>query len=712
MRPLAGTILSSLCVAAAMSAANTYSVTDVAIASSVSYTYAGHGINSSGQIVGSSRYVTLRVTTQQGFLWNNGATTPLSIAASANAINASGQVVGQVGFTTEAYLYTAGNYTNLGFLPGGTASVGTGINDSGEVVGYASTQSSAIEAFSYSSGVMTGLGFLPGGTQSWATGVNASGQVVGYGVNSSGHNEAFLYSGGTMTGLGTLPGYTDSVATAVNNSGQVVGYATNAAGATEAFLYSGGTMTDLGTLPGFSSAASAINSNGQVVGWLSQASPTNPGQQVPAGAFLASGGQLYDLNTLVPAGQELGAARVFVGATGISDSGAILANSGHSAYLLTAAAGEFVPVTPCRIADTRIGNGAFGGPWLSAGGTRTFVIPESVCGIPATAAAYSLNVTVVPHGPLQYLTVWPAGQTQPPVSTLNSMQGNVVANAALVAAGQGGGVSVYATDATDLILDIDGYFGSTGSAFYPVEPCRVADTRGAASQLGGPSLTAGTSRDFPILSSGCGLPAAATAYSMNVTVVPQGLLEYLTTWPAGQPQPFVSTLNSFTGKVVANAALVPSGLNGATSVYVTNPTDVILDVNGYFAPPSSPGGLTFYAISPCRVADTRQAEGPFGGPELTAGSTRSFPIPASACSIPAGAAAYAFNVTVVPSGGLGFLTAWPAGSPQPNVSTLNSWDGTVVANAAIVPAGTGGAINVFVNGATHVILDINGYFAP
>ncbi len=695
-----------------MSAANTYSVTNVAIASSASYTYAGHGINSSGQIAGDSRYVTARVTTQQGFLWSNGVATTLTITDSANAINASGQVVGQVGLTSEAYLYTAGAFTNLGFLPGGTASVATGVNDSGQVVGYASTQSSAMEAFSYSSGVMTGLGFLPGGTQSWATGINASGQVVGYGVNSSGHNEAFVYSGGVMTGLGTLPGYTDSVATAVNNSGQVVGYATNSSGGTEAFLYSGGTLSDLGTLPGFSSAAAAINNNGQVVGWLSQASPTSPGQQVLAGAFLASGGQLYDLNTLVPAGQELGAARVFVEATGINDSGAIAANSGHSAYLLTPAAGEFVPVTPCRVADTRVGSGAFGGPWLDAGATRTFVIPQSACGISATAAAYSINVTVVPHGPLQYLTVWPAGQVRPVVSTLNSMQGEVVANAALVAAGQSGGVSVYATDATDVILDIDGYFDTTGNAFYPVQPCRAADTRGTAGPLGGPYLTGGRSRDLPILSSACGLPAAATAYSMNVTVVPQGLLEYLTTWPAGQPQPFVSTLNSFTGKVVANAAVVPSGLNGATSVYVTNPTDLVLDVNGYFALPGNFGGLKFYAVSPCRVADTRQADGPFGGPELTAGSTRTFTIPDGACSMPATAAAYAFNVTVVPSGPLGFLTTWPAGSPQPNASTLNSWDGTVVANAAIVPAGTGGAINVYVNGATHVILDINGYFAP
>ena len=56
--------------------------------------------------------------------------------------------------------------------------------------------------------------------------------------------------------------------------------------------------------------------------------------------------------------------------------------------------------------------------------------------------------------------------------------------------------------------------------------------------------------------------------------------------------------------------------------------------------------------------------------------------------------------------------AWPTGSPRPQVSTLNSFDGAVVANAAVVPAGTGGAISVFVTNQTHVILDIDGYFAP
>jgi hypothetical protein len=117
-------------------------------------------------------------------------------------------------------------------------------------------------------------------------------------------------------------------------------------------------------------------------------------------------------------------------------------------------------------------------------------------------------------------------------------------------------------------------------------------------------------------------------------------------------------------------------------------------------------------VAPCRVADTRNAPGPFGGPELGAGMTRSFAIPASGCYVPSTAVAYSLNITVAPDGLLEYLSVWPAGSPQPFVSTLNSWDGSVVANAAIVPAGTNGAISVFVTDSSHVIVDINGYFAP
>ena len=371
---------------------------------------------------------------------------------------------------------------------------------------------------------------------------------------------------------------------------------------------------------------------------------------------------------------------------------------------------RFVPVTPCRVADTRNPGGPFGGPTMTAGSVRSFTIPASQCSIPATAQAYSLNVTVVPAGPLSYLTLWPSGQSRPFVSTLNSFGGIVVANAAIVPAGSGGAVNVFVSDQTDVILDINGYFDATGALFYPATPCRVADTRGPSGQFGGPSMFAGQARDFPIPLASCQVPATATAYSLNVTAVPDtDYLGYLSAWPTGQAQPNVSTLNSWTGKVVANAALVPAGANESISVFVTDPTDVILDINGYFG---QPGTLSFYPVTPCRVADTRNPIGPFGGPEIWAETPRSFAIPAGACNIPSAAAAYSLNVTVVPGGPLSYLTTWPTGSVQPFVSTLNSFDGSVVANAAIVPAGTTGAISIYVTNPTHVILDVNGYFAP
>ncbi len=388
---------------------------------------------------------------------------------------------------------------------------------------------------------------------------------------------------------------------------------------------------------------------------------------------------------------------------------------------------RFVPVTPCRVVDTRDQNGTFGGPAMGAGSVRSFPIAESPCGIPSAAQAYSVNVTVVPRGMLPYLTLWPAGRAQPLVSTLNSWDGEVVANAAIVPAGSDGSIDVFTAGPTDVIIDVNGYFDSSDVSwqdagpgapvsnwFYPVAPCRMADTRAQSSDgYGGPSLSAGESRLY-LLGNRCGFtfPGYNSASSLNVTVVPKtGTLGFLTIWPYSSPMPNVSTVNSWTGKVVANAAIVPADSVG---VYATDPTDVILDANGYFAPgrPGTPGAMSFYPVTPCRIADTRNPVGPFGGPILESGELRSFQVPASNCGVPASAGAYALNVTVVPEERLGYLTIWPDATAQPFVSTLNSWGGSVVANAAIVPAGVSGGIRVYVTDRTHVIIDVNGYFAP
>jgi hypothetical protein len=371
---------------------------------------------------------------------------------------------------------------------------------------------------------------------------------------------------------------------------------------------------------------------------------------------------------------------------------------------------RFVPVTPCRVADTRNPSGPFGGPFLGARTTRGFAIPNSSCNTPNTAQAYSLNITVVPHASLGFLTTFPCGQPQPFVSTLNSIDGRIKAEAAITPAGTPNeAVCIFVTDDTDVVIDINGYFdaatNTSALAFFPVTPCRMVDTRLANGPLGGPSLKANSARTFPLLSAPCNIPATAQAYALNFTSVPQGSLGFLTTWPAGQNQPFVSTLNAPTGTVTANAAIVPPGTNGDVSVFVTDNSDLVVDVNGYFAPFTT-GGLSLYNVAPCRVIDTRNPAGtaPFNG-------SIDVIVVLSDCGATSAAQAFVLNATVVPPSPLGFLTLWPQGTAKPFVSTLNASDDAVTSNMAIVPT-SNGSVSAFGSSATHVVLDISGYFAP
>jgi uncharacterized repeat protein (TIGR03803 family) len=383
----------------------------------------------------------------------------------------------------------------------------------------------------------------------------------------------------------------------------------------------------------------------------------------------------------------------------------MLGNYGVSAYFVEPGHGlGFVPVTPCRLVDTRQGNNP-----IQGGTSRNFDIAQlGGCGIPSGEAAYSLNVTVVPHGRLGFLTVWPAGLAQPATSTLNS-DGRIKAVATIVQAGASDSISVYASNTTDLILDIDGYFTTPSGQtlqFYPLTPCRVVDTRNPVGPLGGPALLARAERDFPVLSSSCDIPASARAYSMNFTVVPNPsgqFLTYLTVWPEGGMQPVVSTLNNPTATTVANAGLVPAGTSGGIAVYPSQTTDLIVDINGYFAPAGT-GGLSLYPAPPCRVIDTRNGHGAFMG-ELTVN------VEGSACAPPSTAEAYVFNATVVPTANLGFLTLWPDGQTRPTASTLNAPDGAITSNMAIVPT-TNGSIDAYASQSTQMLLDILSYFAP
>lgn len=122
----------------------------------------------------------------------------------------------------------------------------------------------------------------------------------------------------------------------------------------------------------------------------------------------------------------------------------------------------FVAIPPCRLADTRPAGGftgAFGPPALVAGASRVFPVAGN-CGIPLTAQAVSMNLTVTLTNGAGHLSIWPDGSPQPTplVSTLNYVAGQTVANNVLAGLGTGGGINVYSLLSVHFIIDVNGYF--------------------------------------------------------------------------------------------------------------------------------------------------------------------------------------------------------------------------------------------------------------
>jgi hypothetical protein len=169
-----------------------------------------------------------------------------------------------------------------------------------------------------------------------------------------------------------------------------------------------------------------------------------------------------------------------------------------------------------------------------------------------------------------------------------------------------------------------------------------------------------------------------------------------------------------TGATISNQGTILFDADGNG----TNESTVLTDdpgVGGANDPTSlqvAPSPGFYFTLAPCRVVDTRNATGVYGGPALDAGGDRTFPL-FGRCGLPSSAKAVSVNVTVVSPSVVGNLRLYPAGTPLPTVSTLNYSGGQTRGNNAIVPLSALGELAVRcsqASGTAHFILDVNGYF--
>ncbi|MFJ1709015.1 right-handed parallel beta-helix repeat-containing protein [Kitasatospora sp. NPDC088346] len=252
-------------------------------------------------------------------------------------------------------------------------------------------------------------------------------------------------------------------------------------------------------------------------------------------------------------------------------------------------------------------------------------------------------------------------------------------------------------------------FQDFGSVFTAVDPQRILDTRDGT---GAPQATVPAQGTLDLQIAGThGIPADATAVTLNVTVTDTTQDGHLTAYPHGDELPRTSNLNWTTGKTVANLVTLPLK-DGKVSFHNASAgtIDLVADLAGHYG---STGRDTFRPLGPWRLVDTREdsySEGSLVRPAgvVPAGgrldvSLGEMPNPTSVT----------LNVTVTEPGSAGHLTAYPAGGAVPGTSNLNWSAGETVANQVVVKV-KDGKVSLLNAGTApvHLVVDLLGYQAP
>jgi hypothetical protein len=377
---------------------------------------------------------------------------------------------------------------------------------------------------------------------------------------------------------------------------------------------------------------------------------------------------------------------------------------------------RFTPVTPTRLADTR---GAFGtvppGRLRAGAVTTVSVTGRGDVTVPAGAVAAIVGVVSIGANGPSFTTVWPADRPRPVVSSLNvERPGSLVANLVTSRLSADGRLAISSSAATDVVVDLFGYYTPAGGAVTGGRLISVIPTRAYDSRNLGRPWGRGERRTITLPVNV--VPAGSTAAILNLTAVASPAAGYWAVTPPGGPArpPGTSNLNiTGPGRTIAVQVVVPIGADRTITVFSQGGGHAIVDVFGYVTgaqAPASTDGLFVALTDPIRLADTRSAAtNPIGRAQaLRAGWTIEIPV-LNRGGVPAAASLVVANTTYVGAAGAGFLSATAAGTPRPVTSILNAdAPGQTRANHTTVPVGTRG-VSVYSSAGGHVLFDVAGY---
>jgi hypothetical protein len=391
--------------------------------------------------------------------------------------------------------------------------------------------------------------------------------------------------------------------------------------------------------------------------------------------------------------------------------------TGTATMTVTSTGATYVPLTPARILDTRLGIGL--NNHFRSHLARTFQVTGHG-GVPANATAITGNLTVTHQTTRGFLYIGPTPTDFPGSSTLNFPIADDRANGVDVALGAGGTLSItfssQSSAATaDIVFDVSGYFvpGLTGATYHPLTPARLLDTRVGKGLSG--VFHPHSARVFQV--TGATVPANATAVTGNLTVSLQSTNGFLYVGPNPTNDPGSSTLNFPRADDRANNVTIALGAGGTLAVtFVSSvPTataHAIFDVTGYFTADAT--GATYVPVTPARLLDSRPGGVGLGGAFISH-AARTFQVTGSV--IPANATAVTGNLTVTLQTAFGNLYSGPVAQNFPGSSTLNFPRGDDRANGLTVALGAGGTMSVTYSASTagqstHAIFGVSGYFIP